>query len=451
MKRLFSILLMNIVLFSVKAQNVTLAVLQHEPLKINALLTDYKVISGNKIVLGKDITIRGGSGNYRKSWSSVGWTNDSIRPTITITPLVTTVYTFKVFDENGCSDQQSFQVEVITPLQLEYTTTQISCFGNNSGSITLKVTGGVPPYNFVWSNGNKTDILNNLLPGDYIVTVTDNMKQVQVKTITIKVPTPIRNELYVSICEGSSYKFSGLELTKTGKYNSTLKAANGCDSIVTLILTVNPVYEQIINAAICEGSTYQFAGFERSVTWKYKNVFTTKNGCDSTIILDLKVNPLPKVPTIKQNGDTLKSSSLIGNQWLKEGVEMNGETKQTLVISHSGNYKVVITNITGCSSTSAIYSAIKTDVPIIQTVDFTCKVFPNPNNGMFTIELESDQSEILDLELFTNEGKSILRQTVHHPSGKQQILFGKTNLPDGIYNLQIKFGSGIQSRRIIVN
>lgn len=162
-------------------------------------------------------------------------------------------------------------------------------------------------------------------------------------------------------------------------------------------------------------------------------------------------NSVPDIPLITQIIDTLQSSSPIGNQWFKDGVELPGENKQKLVIVHSGNYKVGVTLGSGCSSESTIYNAIKTDIPIIQTADFNCRVFPNPNNGMFTVELESDQSEVFAFELFTTDGKSVIKQSFEHPSGKQRILFGKSKLTNGIYYLQIKYGSYFLSRQIIVN
>lgn len=160
---------------------------------------------------------------------------------------------------------------------------------------------------------------------------------------------------------------------------------------------------------------------------------------------------VPDIPKITQNGDTLKSSYTIGNQWFKDGVELLGASEQTLVLSNSGNYKVSVTLGSGCSTESTSYSAIKTDVPIIQTADFTCVVFPNPNNGMFTINLESEQNEIFELELFTSNGESIVRKSIKHLAGIQQIPFGKTSLANGVYYLQIKHGTNYLSRQIVVN
>ncbi|HEX7583464.1 MAG TPA: T9SS type A sorting domain-containing protein [Prolixibacteraceae bacterium] len=160
---------------------------------------------------------------------------------------------------------------------------------------------------------------------------------------------------------------------------------------------------------------------------------------------------VPDIPIITQTGDTLRSSSPIGNQWFKDGVELPGENNQKLVIVSSGNYNVGVILGSGCSSESTILNAIKTDVSIIKTADFTCKVFPNPNNGMFTVELESDKPVVFELELFTSNGESVAKQTVNHPSGNLQIPFGKASLADGVYYLQIKYGSNILSRQIIVN
>ena len=159
---------------------------------------------------------------------------------------------------------------------------------------------------------------------------------------------------------------------------------------------------------------------------------------------------VPDVPLITQIGDTLRSSSPIGNQWYKDAVELTSETKQNLTVFSPGNYKVTVTYDSGCSSESATYNATETGVSMIQTGDFTCKVFPNPNDGMFTIELESTKSIVFVLELFTSDGKSIVKQSVNHPSGTQQIPFGKTSITAGIYYLQISYGPNNVSRKIIV-
>lgn len=172
-----------------------------------------------------------------------------------------------------------------------------------------------------------------------------------------------------------------------------------------------------------------------------------------TVILNVNQNySIPETPTISQNGDTLKSSAFKGNQWYKDGKAIEGKKTQSLVIASSGNYMVTVTDsVSGCSSNSAAISVIKTDASILQTEDFRCVVYPNPNDGLFTVDIESDKTNPLILELLTVAGKSIVKKQVEHTQGKQRYQFGKYNLADGIYTLHVKFGSQTISRKLIVH
>lgn len=170
-----------------------------------------------------------------------------------------------------------------------------------------------------------------------------------------------------------------------------------------------------------------------------------------TVTLNIKQDyPLPETPEITQNGDLLNSSVSTGNQWYFNGTKLEGATQSSVVITKSGTYSVTVSNEVGCSTASANYAAIKTDVPVIQTADFSCIVYPNPNNGLFTVEIESGQSDPLVLELYSADGKSVAKQKLKYASGRQTIQFGKASLVNGVYTLQIKFGNRIVSRKLIV-
>ena len=81
-------------------------------------------------------------------------------------------YRLLVRDEKGCSAVFDYDVNEPGPLQFKWT----SSFSNepvNAGNITVEVSGGTPPYRFLWNSGDTTASLAGLTPGVYGLTVTD--------------------------------------------------------------------------------------------------------------------------------------------------------------------------------------------------------------------------------------------------------------------------------------
>ena len=354
-------------------------------------------------------------------------------------------------DASGCTTEQPFLVNVVFPVVLEATANQVSCYGKQNGSITLNVSGGAKPYTINWVDGSSEASRTGLGAGTYAVTVTDAMNQQQDTTITLVEQAQIEVALTASVCEGNSYSFNNEELTTEGSYTATFQSVDGCDSVVTVSLTVNPVFETTETAAICQGETYPFAGEDLTVAGKYNNNLTSVTGCDSIVTLNLTVNPLPGTPVITQSGNTLSSSAATGNQWWKDGAELMGETGSSLEIATSGNYSVTVTSDKGCSSPSATYNATYTGIDSYETTGIRCNVYPNPNNGLFTVEVETNQSEIVQLELVAVDGKTIARKQLDNTYGKQTIQFGKENLPKGVYTLRLHSGAKTVNKKLVVN
>ena len=98
------------------------------------------------------------------------------------------------------------------------------------------------------------------------------------------------NDITAAICEGTAYTENGFNVSEAGVYTQNLQTINGCDSVVTLTLTVNPVYSFTIDATINQGETYHGNGFEVSEAGTYTQNLQTVNGCDSVIVLNLTVN-----------------------------------------------------------------------------------------------------------------------------------------------------------------
>ncbi len=104
-----------------------------------------------------------------------------------------------------------------------------------------------------------------------------------------------KTSLSRKICDGEKFNFSGQMLDATGIFSKKHTSAAGCDSTVTLELTVNPNRSTTLGQTICEGETFDFAGQNLATAGIFKKQFQTVAGCDSTVTLTLQVNQKPTI------------------------------------------------------------------------------------------------------------------------------------------------------------
>lgn len=157
---------------------------------------------------------------------------------------------------------------------------------------------------------------------------------VQTFTDTVRIHYGTSHHTYAQeVCAGSTYNWLGRELYMPGSYDTLLFSPMGCDSFLTLNLTVNPLPNVALkgsaNVGICEGST---------------------------AVLELK-NP----------------ESNVTYQWYKDGAPVAGETGSAITVATPGIYKVEGTTAKGCKKTSD---------------PFTVTVNPNPVAGIEPISGE---------------------------------------------------------------
>ena len=108
---------------------------------------------------------------------------------------------------------------------------------------------------------------------------------------------PVFNtSITAEICDGGSYNFFGQTLTIAGTYTHTLQSIHGCDSVITLTLTVNPVFNTPLTAEICDGGSYNFFGQQLTTAGSYTHTLQSIHGCDSIITLTLTVNDVINTP-----------------------------------------------------------------------------------------------------------------------------------------------------------
>ena len=132
---------------------------------------------------GTTIDLNAGSG-FTYLWNEAT-TNQSLIAS------ATGEYSVTITDGNGCTNSDTINVTLATPLVVTLDSTNITCNGLTDGTATATVTGGTPNYNYLWNDANAqiTDTATNLTSGNYIVTVTDDNNCTTTGSITIIEPT----------------------------------------------------------------------------------------------------------------------------------------------------------------------------------------------------------------------------------------------------------------------
>ena len=125
-------------------------------------------------------------------------------------------------------------------------------------------------------------------------------------------------------------------------------------------------------------------------------------------------------------------------------------TNRTYTISHTGNYMVEVTNEHGCSSKSETFHAIHTSIQLVENKLFECKIYPNPNDGKFYVEIISIINAPIKLVLSSMNGDMLLQKTIEDSMEKQTVVINGLGLAKGVYVLQISQKGQTAKRKIIV-
>ena len=241
--------------------------------------------------------------------------------------------------------------------------------------------------------------------GVYTQTLTSVNGCDSIVTLTLNVNPIFNTELSATICEGQVYTENGFNVSEAGVYMQTLQTANGCDSIVTLTLNVNPIYNTELTATICEGQTYTENGFNVNEAGVYTQTLTSVNGCDSIVTLTVSVNPTFDT--------TITATINAGEMYSEFGFNE----------SEAGTYVQNLQTVNGCDSTITLILDVNSS--LMDVVDTELSFYPNPTNSKITFSQMIEKIEVIDLT-----GKVIFTFR-----NENEINF--ESLPSGAYYLRL--------------
>ena len=224
------------------------------------------------------------------------------------------------------------------------TGTNLTCFQNNSGKVSITQNGGTPGYTYLWNNSSTNADLIGLPIGNYFVRVTDANGCSSIASVMLtQPPTLIANA-------------TGTNLNCTGSHDGTVNViANGG----------NPGYQYLWN----NGSTN--ANQSGLPAGMYNVTVTDINFCIATSSVSIGTNPFPS-PTIFSyypttfcsGGYDLLSADMYG---IYSGyLWSTSETTNNITVNKSGLYCVTVSSANGCTGVACInIKAFQSPMPVI--------------------------------------------------------------------------------------
>jgi len=276
----------------------------------------------SQLVFTSNLNIQSTSGNTNCAGLNSGWINTIVSGGIApysilwnngatqnnISLLSPGTYTVTYTDILGCSVQStSIITNTSDSIDINFTTIDVKCYGDSSGSISTIINGGLLPYTYLWSNNTTGQTISNLKTGVYSLTVTDANGCAVTKSVSISQPlNPVdataslfhvnchgehtgRIELFPSGGLGNYvYQWNNGSNTKNidqlaaGQYSVTIKDQNGCEAIRSFnINEPDSVLEVIIssNTNPCAGTpsllTAIASGGTQPYSYAWNNGITT--------------------------------------------------------------------------------------------------------------------------------------------------------------------------------
>ena len=267
----------------------------------------------------------------------------------------------------------------------------------------------------------------------------------------------------ITVCENETVTYpdgSTAVITASTSQISTLISAGGCDSIVTTNVTMNPVFNTVDNITVCEGETITYPDGTTEVisaSTSQTSTLTSVNGCDSVITTNVTMNPLPTFTlastdpsTCGASDGTITIGGLTANTNYQVSYNGNASTSETTDI----NGDIVITGLPTGTYTDFIIE----DANGCQTIDNTIlNISPLAapaidNVSKVDLSCAGDQSG--EIHIVASGGTGTITYTIDDGTGftETNTTGDFVNLNPGTYNITITDDAGCQSTsQVVVN
>ncbi|MEO1263224.1 MAG: gliding motility-associated C-terminal domain-containing protein [Bacteroidota bacterium] len=353
------------------------------------------------------------------------------------------------------------------------------CYGLSDGSINVTSEGGIAPYTNEWATGQEEAFLDDLASGTYFLLVTDASGCAKPDSFSLEEPDTLVVEILnigpaatcsdlgklEGIVSGGTAPFSyswnngaqdslNTDLS-AGAYELIVEDSNGCSAVASMEIPFGDTVLANQDETLCQGETLIWNGMELSQDTVLCQVFVQPNGCDSSVCLSLKVNPLPNL-SINADGHFCEQDEVI----LSAGAHENyfwstGEESPEITVSDPGIYQVTVTNDFDCKSSALVELVPGVDFDVLAD-NPSCFgdedgviVVENVSGGLSPFRYSIDGgSQFQNDRVFEGLPPGNYEVMVEDASGCQQEIFLILDAPDPIFldaidDLEINLGESI--------
>jgi hypothetical protein len=246
----------------------------------------------------------------------------------------------------------------------------------------------------------------------------------------------------ISACTSYNWPVNNQTYNSNGVYTDTIANASGCDSIITLNLTINSPITNSSTVTSC--NSYNWNGNIYNTSGVYNQVLSTSNGCDSTVTLNLTITNSPSAVVTSPDGITL-NANVVPNasyQWIycSDITPVTNQTQSQFIPQINGLYAVVVTN--SCGSDTSECANVNTIG--LSELDFSgISLYPNPAFDKISIGLNGEMTPRM-LTVYDVQGRLLRNEVIENVSFDLSI----PELSQGSYILKIE---GLGSLRFTKN
>lgn len=354
--------------------------------------------------------------------------------------LIAGEHSVTVTNAAGCSEAKSFSIGEPNPASLSVNV-EGTCTGQSNGSAIVTVSGGTPPYTYLWDDptGCLEAKVNNLSLGEYYVTVTDS--------------------------EGCTYISERVMVMQTS-FTAAANSSNDyvCAGEAVLLNAFGGVSYQWTGAGEIENAQTAHPTVYPTETTTYQVAVVNAEGCTANAFVTVHINEAAPEPQILTNPTTIcagqsiqliaiESSGSVFSWSPTESLSVANNNAPLATPSESTTYTVTATNSSGCSATASVTIDVEVCTGLAdELLTNAVSVYPNPSSDFIQVQVNLLTNESIYINIYNTVGELLQSQNYRTGGGQAMIKqFAVNQYPQGLYYVEVATATSRNVQKFMVH